>query len=88
VWQAGIGEAVVSCSLVTAAWTGRRWVAWLGFWLSVIGIVFGLSSRAVQGPARAVHVVLVPFALVVLALLLITRARVTAGDPRAGDPRE
>jgi heme/copper-type cytochrome/quinol oxidase subunit 1 len=79
VWQAGIGEAVVGVSLVAAAWTARRGLAWLGFWLSVIGIVFGLSSRAVQGAARDVHVVLVPLALVPLALLLLSRHRRAAG---------
>jgi hypothetical protein len=79
VWQAGIGEAVIGCALVAAAWTGNRRLAWAGFWLSVLGIVFGLSSHAVQGAARDVHVVLVPLALVVLALLLVTGTRRTIG---------
>lgn len=80
VWQAGIGEAVIGALLVLAAATGRRAVSWTAFVLSVLGIVFGLSSQRVQGPAREIHVVLVPLALIVLVLLAWTRLKV-AGDP-------
>jgi hypothetical protein len=79
VWQAGIGEAVIGCAVVAAAWSARRRLAWVGFSLSVLGILFGLSSHAVQGAARDVHVVLVPLALVVLVLLLVTGTRRTIG---------
>jgi hypothetical protein len=81
VWQAGIGEAVIGCFLLAAAATGRRTLAWVAFGLSVFGIVFGLSSRAVQGPARSVHIVLVPLACVLLVLLVIGRPR-SAGGPK------
>lgn len=78
VWQAGVGEAVVGCTLVLAATTARRRIAWTGFWLSAVGIAFGLSSHAVQGAARQVHVVLVPLAVVLLLLLLASGEREVA----------
>jgi hypothetical protein len=77
VWQAGIGELVVGCSLVAAAWTGRPKLAWIALGLSVLGIAFGLSSRSVQGAARSVHIVLVPLAVLILVLLLLNRRRPT-----------
>jgi hypothetical protein len=50
----------------------------VAFVLSVLGIAFGLASRQVVGPARAVHVVLVPLAIVILALLLWSGRRLRA----------
>lgn len=70
IWQAGIGEAIIGLALLAAAVTGRMRIAWVAFWLSVVGIVFGLSSARVQGPARDIHVILVPLAIVVFGLLL------------------
>jgi hypothetical protein len=69
-WQAGIGEAVIGLALLATAVTGRIGVAWVAFWLSVVGIVVGLSSARVQGPARDIHLILVPLAVVVFGLLL------------------
>jgi hypothetical protein len=73
IWQAGIGEAVIGLMLLAAAVTGRATVAWIAFWLSVGGIVFGLSSARVQGPARDIHIILVPLAVLVFALLIWLR---------------
>src|SRR5438477_11294209 len=70
IWQAGIGEAVIGLTLLAAAVTGRATIAWVAFWLSIVGIVFGLSSAKVQGPARDVHVLLVPLAVIVFGLLM------------------
>ena len=70
IWQAGIGEAVIGCALLATAMTGRVTLAWVAFWLSVAGIVFGLSSSRVQGPARDVHLLLVPLAAIAFVLLL------------------
>jgi hypothetical protein len=70
IWQAGIGEAVIGLLLLAAAVTGRTAVAWVAFALSVGGIAFGLSSVRVQGPARDIHVLLVPLAVIVFGLLL------------------
>ena len=69
IWQAGIGEAVIGLALLAAAVTGRAIITWVAFWMSVVGIVFGLSSPIVQGPARDVHVLLVPLAVIVFGLL-------------------
>jgi hypothetical protein len=73
IWQAGIGEAVIGLALLAAAITGRAAIAWVAFGLSVVGIAFGLSSAKVQGPARDIHVVLIPLAVVVFGLLLWVR---------------
>ncbi len=70
IWQAGSGEAVIGLALLAAAMTGRIKIAWVAFWLSVVGIVFGLSSARVQGLARDLHVILVPLAVVIFGLLL------------------
>jgi hypothetical protein len=70
IWQAGIGEAVIGVALLAAAVTQRGTLAWLAFGLSVVGIAFGLRSSQVQGPAREVHVLLVPLALLIFGLLL------------------
>lgn len=70
IWQAGIGEAIICLALLAAAVTARMRIAWVAFWLSVVGIVFGLSSARVQGPARDIHVILVPLAVAVCGLLL------------------
>ena len=73
IWQAGIGEAVIGLALLAAAVTGRMTIAWVAFWMSVLGIAFGLSSSKVQGPARDIHVLLVPLAVIVLGLLVWQR---------------
>src|SRR5207248_2674436 len=44
IWQAGIGEAVIGLALLAAAVAGRATVSWVAFWMSVVGIAFGLSS--------------------------------------------
>ncbi len=73
IWQAGIGEAVIGLALLAAAITGSITLAWVAFGLSVVGIAFGLSSTRVQGPARDIHIVLVPLAVLVFGLLLWVR---------------
>jgi hypothetical protein len=73
IWQAGIGEAVIGIALLAAAVTGRTTIGWVAFWMSVVGIVFGLSSSKVQGPARDIHVLLVPLAAIVFILLMWVR---------------
>jgi hypothetical protein len=73
IWQAGIGEAVIGLMLLAAGITGRRSIIWVAFWLSILGIAFGLASARVQGLAREIHVVLVPLSLVILGLLLWLR---------------
>ena len=73
IWQAGIGEAVIGLALLAAAVTGRATIGWVALWMSVVGIVFGLSSSKVQGPARDVHVLLVPLAAIVFGLLMWLR---------------
>ncbi|MGE5333170.1 MAG: hypothetical protein ACM3N4_00590 [Nitrososphaerota archaeon] len=73
IWQAGTGEAVIGLALLAAALTGRSALAWAAFGLSVVGIAFGLSSARVQGPARDIHIVLVPLAVVIFGLLLWVR---------------
>lgn len=70
IWQAGIGEAVIGLALLGAAVTGRVGIAWVAFLLSIVGIAFGLSSARVQGPARDIHLILVPLAVAVFGLLL------------------
>src|SRR5438105_7970017 len=75
IWQAGIGEAVIGLALLAAAVTGRATISWVAFWMSVAGIVFGLSSSRVQGPARDVHVLLVPLAAIVFVLLMFLGSR-------------
>ncbi len=70
IWQAGIGEAVIGSALLVAAVTGRAAVAWVAFAMSVGGIAFGLASPRVEGPARDIHILLIPMALIVFALLL------------------
>jgi hypothetical protein len=73
IWQAGVGEAVIGVTLLAAAVSGRMALAWTAFWLSVGGILFGLSSAKIQGPARDIHIILVPLAAVVFGLLLWLR---------------
>jgi hypothetical protein len=75
VWQAGVGEAVVGVALLAAVWSGRRRRAWIAFGLSVLGIAWGLSSDRVQGPARDIHVLLVPLAIALFVILLWTSWR-------------
>jgi hypothetical protein len=73
VWQAGIGEAIIGITLLVAGLTGWARLSWVTFWMSVVGIVFGLSSPRVQGAARDIHIVLVPLAIVVLMLQQLAR---------------
>jgi len=76
VWQAGIGEAVIASTLLAGAVTGRPKLCWAAFWMSVVGIAFGLLSRQVQGPAREIHLVLVPLAILLgLALIWMRQQR-------------
>jgi hypothetical protein len=83
IWQAGVGEAVIGLALLAAAATGRLRIAWVAFWLSAAGIVFGLSSVRVQGPAREIHLILVPLAAVVGSLLLWLRQLRLSAQPQA-----
>lgn len=73
IWQAGMGELAIGAALLAAGVTMRTGLAWAAFLLSVVGILFGLSSSRVQGPARDVHLLLVPLALLLLALLATCR---------------
>jgi hypothetical protein len=73
IWQAGVGEAVIGLALLAAAFRPDDRSAWVAFWMSVVGIAFGLSSSRVQGPAREVHLVLVPLAILVFGLLIWRR---------------
>jgi hypothetical protein len=85
VWQAGVGEAVIACPLIGSAVSGSRRLSWVAFWMSVVGIAFGLISRQVQGPARQIHVVLVPMAIV-LGIGLLWARRGDRGEPARLDP--
>jgi hypothetical protein len=68
---AGIGEAIIAVLLLAAGISGRRSLAWLAFWLSVAGTLFGLvATSSGGGPVWAFHAVEVALALVLLALLL------------------
>ena len=88
IWQAGIGETIIGLGLRAAAMTGRSALAWGAFWLSVAGIVVGLSSARVVGPARDIHLILVPLAAIVAALLLWRRQLSTAtSGPGEGQAR-
>jgi len=73
IWQAGIGEAVIGLALLAAAARDSGGLSWVAFWMSVAGIVFGLSSPRVQGPARDIHIILVPLAVIIFCLLLWNR---------------
>jgi hypothetical protein len=75
IWQAGTGETVIGAVLLAAGMTGGRRLSWVAFVMSVLGIVFGLSSDRVQGAARDLHVVMIALAALVLALLLVTGRR-------------
>jgi hypothetical protein len=86
IWQAGIGETVIGLVLFAAVVTGRGTIAWVAFWMSVFGIVFGLSSPRVQGPARDIHVILVPLAAIVFGLLVWQRQRSRQLSKRAHPP--
>ena len=87
VWQAGTGEAIIGATLLAAGLTGRARLSWVAFWMSVLGIAFGLSSQRVQGAARDVHVVLVPLAIIVLVLLVWTRRQRPATNWPEADMR-
>ena len=86
IWQAGTGEAVIGLMLLAAALTGRIGLSWTAFGLSALGIAFGLASRRVQGPARDIHVLLVPLAVVIFGLLLWLRQQRRVLRPRAAAP--
>ncbi len=73
IWQAGVGEAVIGLALLAAAFRPYGRGTWVAFWMSVAGIAFGLSSSRVQGPAREVHLVLVPLAILIFGLLIWRR---------------
>jgi hypothetical protein len=73
IWQAGIGEAVIGATLLVAVVSNRMKLFWTAYGLSVLGIAFGLLSARVVGPARDIHVLLVPLALLGLGLLVIRR---------------
>jgi hypothetical protein len=73
IWQAGIGEAVIGLALLAAAVTGNVTIAWVAFVISVFGIVFGLNSARVVGPARDIHVLWVPLAVIIFGLLIWRR---------------
>ena len=75
VWQAGIGEAVIGMLLLLAAIGDRLRLYWIAYGLSVLGILFGLSSARVVGSAREIHLVLVPLAIVGLLLVAWRRWR-------------
>lgn len=73
IWQAGIGEAAIGLSLLVAAALGSVTLSWVALWLSVAGIIFGLLTPRVQGPARDIHLLLVPLAIIIFGLLLWQR---------------
>lgn len=75
IWQAGTGETVVAVLSLAAAPTGGRRLSWVALAVTVLGIVFGLSSDRVQGAARDPHVVLIALAVFALATLLVTGRR-------------
>jgi hypothetical protein len=50
VWQAGIGEAIIGITLLVAGLTGWARLSWVAFWMSIVGIVFGLSSPEYREP--------------------------------------
>ncbi|MGE5223847.1 MAG: hypothetical protein ACM3PY_15520 [Omnitrophica WOR_2 bacterium] len=86
IWQAGIGEAIIGLALLAVAITRRATIAWVAFWMSVFGIAFGLSSPRVQGPAREIHVILVPLAAIVFGLLMWHRQQSRQLRKQAHEP--
>jgi hypothetical protein len=74
IWQAGIGEAVIGATLLVAVVSNRMKLFWTAYGLSVLGIAFGLLSARVVGPARDIHVLLVPLAFLGLGLLVLRRS--------------
>jgi hypothetical protein len=75
IWQAGIGEAVIGSLLLVSAVRDRVKMYWVAYILSVLGIVFGLSSVRVVGAAREIHILLVPLAVLGITLLVWRRYR-------------
>jgi hypothetical protein len=51
--------------------------------MSVLGIVFGLSSDRVQGAAGSLHVVMIAFATAAIWLLVADRSHRRPGTGRA-----
>jgi hypothetical protein len=86
VWQAGVGEGVIGVVLLAAALRDRVNLYWIAYGLSVLGILFGLSSARVVGAAREIHIVLVPLAAVGLALLISEHARGGGTRPEPRTP--
>jgi asparagine N-glycosylation enzyme membrane subunit Stt3 len=83
VWQAGAGEAVIGVLFIVAAIRDRSRLYGIAYLLSVLGIAFGLLSPRVEGPARTIHVVLVPLAILGIALL-VWRRRASGGSAATG----
>jgi hypothetical protein len=74
VWQAAVGEIAIGIALVAAARTARISHAWIAAVAASVGIAFGLSSAAVVGPARDIHLLLVPLTALVFLGLAVTWA--------------
>jgi hypothetical protein len=83
IWQAGTGETVIGLLLLGAGLTKGRRLAWVAVVMSVLGIVFGLSSDRVQGAARSLHVVMIAFAAATIWLLVSDRSHRRPGTGRA-----
>lgn len=79
---AGIWELAIGATLVAAGVTMHPGLGWLAVGLSIAGIAFGLASPGVEGPARDLHLLLVPLAVVVTVLL----AARSLADRKAGGP--
>lgn len=83
VWQAAIGEIVIGSGLIVAARTARPSHALIAALAAALGIAFGLSSQAVVGPAREIHLLLVPLTALVFLDLAATWA--TRPRPKGGE---
>lgn len=71
---AGVGEIVIGAALLLGAFTMRRSWAWIGFWLSVGGIAFGLVlTLRSRGAAFDVQMVMLALALLMLGFLIWTK---------------
>jgi hypothetical protein len=82
IWQAGVGEAVIGVALLAAALSDRTRAFSVAYAMSVVGIGFGLLSSRVVGPARDIHLLLVPLAVVgVVALVWRSRHSSAVLDP-------
>lgn len=81
--QAAIGEIVIGSGLIVAARTARPSHALVAALAATLGIAFGLSSQAVVGPAREIHLLLVP--LTALAFLDLAVTWATRPRPKVGE---